>query len=179
MISAGLKNANSPENYIPSPNTLLEVERLTRRMGRVHIETPNSTQNSQNTDSNLTIQTTPSLPSTPISPSTWNDHIFPSQEVSFQHVRIPNGQSIYVEHRYQRIKKLSNIKLHFDDFLSSFSEKEWFDGVPLNTFRMNFQNYFRIPISKSGIGQLVEVKERLIRRRKIIRGKLVVIYKKR
>ncbi|KAK8844261.1 hypothetical protein M9Y10_024472 [Tritrichomonas musculus] len=169
LIAAGLINANSPQNYIPSPSTIFEVENLTRRMGRVHIATPNSSENSQ-------------IIETSIDDSFINSPEFHpgQQKMELQISTILNDIPIKsMETQYNRRKKINNIRLHFDDFMNSFSDKEWDDGIRIERFRISFQNYFHFPISNSGIGQLKEVKEKLLTRRKTINGKQVMVYKKR
>ena len=169
LIAAGLINANSPQNYIPSPNTIFEVENLTRRMGKVHIASPNSSENSQ-------------IIETSIEDSFINSPEFHpgQQKMELQISTILNDIPIKsMETQYNRRKKINNIRLHFDDFMNSFSDKEWDDGIRIERFRISFQNYFHFPISNSGIGQLKEVKEKLLTRRKTINGKQVMVYKKR
>lgn len=169
LIAAGLINANSPQNYIPSPSTLFEVENLTRRMGRVHIATPNSAENSQTIETSME----DSFMASP--------EFHPGQQKMDIHIStILNDIPITsMETQYKRRKKINNIRLHFDDFLKCFSDKEWVEGIPVEKFRITFQNYFHFPISNSGLGQLQEVKEKLFTRRKTIHGKRGMVYKKR
>ena len=169
LIAAGLISANSPQNYIPSPNTIFEVENLTRRMGKVHIASPNSSENSQIIETSIEDSF---IHSPEFHPG--------QQKMELQISTVLNDIPIKsMETQYNRRKKINNIRLHFDDFMNSFSDKEWADGIRIEKFRILFQNYFHFPISNSGIGQLKEVKEKLLTRRKTINGKQVMVYKKR
>lgn len=179
-IAAGLISDNSENQYVPSPNTILEVNRLTRRMENIHIQTPNTDSNSQNSDFSFNAQVMI------LSQNSQDEDILLKNLNCSQ--EFPSGQKIYIKkpwgtdtskERYDRMKKLENVKINFLNFINLFSDKDWREGVQVEVLRINFQNYFHLPISKQGLGQLKEVKEFLYTKRKRINNKLTLIYKRK
>ena len=184
LISAGIIPTSSSDIFPPSPKTLLQMKELTDNIQYLHISTPKSPKKSETNQIKDTQPPPP--PSEKLQLPIF--HLRPPPEMHQNQPPPPPPppeRNLFRERkhkyseRYERILKIHWAKEKFPNFLALFSEKEWEEGIPTQTFRLRFINFFNFSISNQGLGRLKEVQEFCILKRKKVNGKIKRVYKKR
>ena len=166
------------------PKTLLQMKELTDNIQYLHISTPKSPKKSETNQIKDTQPPPP--PSEKLQLPIF--HLRPPPEMHQNQPPPPppppernlfRKRKHQYSERYERKLKFDRIKEKFPKFLAAFSDKEWEEGIPKNVFLNRFITYFHFPISHAGLGQIKEMKEFCIPRRKRVNGKEIGVYKKR
>ncbi|KAK8838575.1 hypothetical protein M9Y10_033207 [Tritrichomonas musculus] len=139
LIVAGVIPTSPSDKHVPSPKTILQMKELTDNFQHLHITTPKTPKKS---DTNQIIDTplpSPEMPQLPIF------HLLPPPEMPQNRPPPPRPYLLechllrkrqrHYSDCYKRKLKVDCIKEKFPKFLDSFSDKEWEEGIPTQTFR--------------------------------------------